>query len=240
MLNRALFCLLILIASGCASTGNNPDDPWEDWNRSVYDFNKGVDKYIAKPVAEGYKAITPDPVEEGVSNIFSNIEDIPTMINNLLQGKIVDSISDLGRVLVNSTVGVAGIWDPASHLGLEKHDEDFGQTLGAWGVDSGPYVMLPFLGPSTLRDTSAFPVNSYLDPLNQIDHIPTRNQAKVLSLIDQRAELLDFEEQLKDANDEYAFIRDIYLQNRRYKVLDGDIPFEEECDQEFEEDCEEF
>ncbi len=235
--------LIIFLASflaGCASTGENPDDPWEDWNRGVYSFNKSLDENITKPIAKGYKAITPDPVEKGISNVFSNIEDVPIMVNNLLQGKVVDSLSDLGRFVINSTVGVAGIWDPASHMGLEKHDEDFGQTLGAWGVGSGPYVMLPVFGPSTVRDTSAWPANSYLDPINQIDHIPTRNQATVLSLIDERAALIAFEEQLKDATDEYAFIRDVYLQNREYKVLDGDIPFDDECDEEDDEDCEEF
>ncbi|WP_246722604.1 VacJ family lipoprotein [Aliikangiella sp. G2MR2-5] len=237
LLKESSLFIVLLIISGCASKGSHPDDPWEGWNRGVYKFNKAIDSAIAKPVTKGYKAITPDIVEEGVSNVFSNIGDVPTMINNLLQGKIVDSMSDLGRFIVNSTVGIAGIWDPASKIGLEKHDEDFGQTLGKWGVGSGPYLMLPLLGPSTLRDTSGLPVDSYLDPLNQIEHIPTRNQAKLLQLIDKRAQLMKFEDQLEDANDEYLLIRDVYLQNRRYKVLDGDIPFDEECDPEFEEDC---
>ncbi|MCW8999653.1 MAG: VacJ family lipoprotein [Kangiellaceae bacterium] len=238
-MNKLILAMLaIFIISGCASKNGNPDDPWEGWNRKVYKFNKVIDDNIARPVAKGYKAITPDPVEKGVSNIFSNLEDVPTAINNLLQGKLVDSISDLGRFVVNTTVGIAGIWDPASKMGLQKHDEDFGQTLGAWGVGSGPYVMLPFLGPSTLRDTASLPVDSKTDLINQIEHIPTRNQTTVLELIDRRAGLLQLDSQLEDATDEYAFLRDVYLQNRRYKVLDGDIPFEEECEEEDEEDCE--
>lgn len=239
--NRFPFILAVLFSlllGGCASSGTNKDDPWEGWNRGVYKFNKSVDSAIAKPLTKGYKAVTPDIVEKGVSNIFSNLEDIPNMFNNLLQGKLLDSFSDLGRFAINSSIGIAGIWDPASKMGLEKHDEDFGQTLGKWGVSSGPYVMLPFLGPSTVRDTAAYPVDSSLDLINEIDHIPTRNQVKILELLDTRAELMKFEDLLKDATDEYAFVRDAYLQNRRYKVLDGDIPFEEEeCEEEDEEDC---
>lgn len=238
---NARFTMLVLgllILTGCASSGSHKDDPWEGWNRKVYQFNKAVDTAIAKPVTKGYKAITPDVVEKGVSNVFSNLGDIPNMINNFLQGKLLDSFSDLGRFTINSTIGIAGLWDPASKMGLEKHDEDFGQTLAVWGVGEGPYVMLPFLGPKTLRGTFAYPADSSMDLLNQIDHIPTRNQAKVLELIDTRASLMKLEDLLKDATDEYVFVRDAYLQNRRYKALDGDIPFEEEeCDEEDEEDC---
>jgi phospholipid-binding lipoprotein MlaA len=236
MFKSLSFYLLLILMTGCASTGANKDDPWEDWNRSVYQFNKVIDNSIAKPITKGYKAITPDIVETGVSNVFSNINDVPTMINSLLQGKVINSFSDLGRFVINSTVGVGGLWDPATSIGLVKHDEDFGQTLGAWGVESGPYMMLPFLGASTLRDTAAYPVNSETDLLNQIEHIPTRNQTKVLELIDKRSGYLEYDDLLKDAIDEYIFIRDAYLQNRKYKVLDGNLPFEEECEDE-EEDC---
>ena len=229
--------LLILLLSGCASTGDNKADPLEGWNRGVYKFNKAIDSAISGPLAKGYQAVTPDVVEVGVSNVFSNLNDIPTMLNNLLQGKFIDSVSDLGRFVINSTLGIAGLWDPASSIGLMKHDEDFGQTLGAWGVPSGPYLMLPLLGPSTLRDTSAYPVNSETDLLKQIDHIPTRNQATILQLTDKRAALIKFEDQLESAIDEYAFLRDFYLQNRLYKVLDGELPFEdEECEAD-DEDC---
>ncbi len=237
---KSLLILATMILTGCASSGNHPKDPWESWNRSVYSFNKTVDSAIAKPVAKGYKAVTPDFIETGVSNVFSNLGDIPNSINNLLQGKPGDSLSDLARFLVNSTLGIAGLWDPASSMGLQKHDEDFGQTLATWGVGDGPYVMIPFMGPSTLRDTVALPVDSQMDLLSEIDHIRTRNQIKFIELVDTRAGLLAFEEQLESATDEYSFIRDVYLQNRKYKVFDGNIPLEDgfECEEEDEADCE--
>ena len=234
---QVLLLAIAIVLSGCASQGANKDDPWEGWNRGMYKVNKAIDTAIAKPLTKGYKAVTPDIVEDGVSNIFSNLEDVPTMVNNLLQGKVGDSFSDLGRIILNSTIGIAGIWDPASKMGLEKHDEDFGQTLGAWGVGSGPYVVLPLLGPSTLRDTAGLPVNSLMDPIQEVDHIPTRNQIKLMELINRRSGLLELEKQLEDAIDEYAFVRDVYLQNREYRVLDGDVPFDDECEEEDEEDC---
>lgn len=231
----SIFILLSL--GGCAGKPENKDDPLEGWNRGVYKFNKAVDTVIAKPLTKGYQAVTPDLVEDGISNLFSNLEDVPNMLNNLFQGKIKDSFSDLGRFIINSTIGIAGLWDPASSMGMEKHNEDFGQTLGAWGVESGPYIMLPFLGPSTLRDTVSYPVDSITDLINQVDHIPTRNQIKLVELVDTRADLMQFEDQLEDAIDEYAFVRDFWLQNREYKVLDGNIPFEEEECEEEDEDC---
>ena len=237
---RGAIIVLGLILTGCASTGTNPSDPWEGWNRKVYSFNKAVDLAVAKPVAKGYKAVTPDFIETGVSNVFDNLGDVPNFLNNLLQGKPGDSMSDLARFVVNSTLGIAGLWDPASSMGLEKHDEDFGQTLATWGIGDGPYLMLPILGPSTLRDTFATPVDSEMDPMSHIDHIPTRNQLKLLDLLDSRADLLALEEQLQSATDEYSFIRDVFLQNRKYKIYDGDIPFDDdlECEEEDEGDCE--
>ncbi len=238
LIKNSILGIVLVFLSGCANKPVNKNDPWEDWNRGVYSFNKVIDDNIAKPVTLGYKAVTPDILEKGVTNVFSNINDIPTMVNNLLQGKITDSFSDLGRVLVNSTLGIGGLLDPASDMGLVKHDEDFGQTLGKWGVGSGPYVMLPFLGPSTVRDTLTKPADSELSFISYIDHIPTRNQVMFLELVDKRSGLLKFEDNLKDVMDEYAFVRDFYLQNRRYKVLDGNIPFEDECDPEFDGECE--
>ncbi len=230
---------MLMVICGCASTGTNQADPWEGWNRKVYSFNKALDKSVSKPLTKGYKAITPDFVETGVSNVFSNIGDIPNFINNLLQGKAGDSLSDLARFIVNSTLGIVGLWDPASNMGLAKHDEDFGQTLATWGVGEGPYVMLPILGPSTLRGSIGLPVDAKIDPLSYVDHIPTRNQLKILELIDKRSALLEFEDQLESATDEYGFVRDIYLQNRRYKVFDGNLPFEDdfECEDDEDEDC---
>ncbi len=236
---KLLLLLSIVTLTGCASTGSNPSDPWEGWNRKVYSFNKAIDTAVAKPLTLGYKAVTPDVVETGVSNVFSNLGDVPNFLNNLLQGKPTDSVSDLARFIINSTLGIAGLWDPASSMGLQKHDEDFGQTLATWGVGDGPYVMLPLLGPSTLRDTFALPVDSETDLINQINHIPTRNQVIILELLDQRAALLSLEEQLESASDEYAFVRDVWLQNRKYKVYDGDMPLDDdfECEDEDEEDC---
>lgn len=218
--------------NACA-VSSNKNDPWEHWNRDVYKFNKTVDK-VAKPIAKGYKYVTPDVVETGIGNIFDNLGDIPNMLNNLLQGNFLSSLSDLGRFAVNTTVGLAGVWDPASKMGLEKHDEDFGQTLATWGVAPGPYVMLPFLGPSTFRDTIAAPVNAEMDLINQIEHVRTRNQISLLKLVKTRADLLAYDEQLQEAIDEYALIRDIYLQNRQFKVLNGEIPFDDEEDDDEE------
>ena len=236
---RHFLLILIVTISGCASTGSDSNDPWEGWNRKVYSFNKGLDSNIARPITVVYKAVTPDVLETGVSNAFSNIADVPNFLNNLFQGKPTSSMSDLARFVVNSTLGVLGLWDPASSMGLPKHDEDFGQTLATWGVSDGPYVMLPFLGPSTLRDSLAYAVDSELDPVNQIDHIPTRNQLKIFELLDERSALFSYEEQLESASDEYAFVRDVWLQNRKYKVYDGELPLEDdfECEEEDEEDC---
>ncbi|MCO7223607.1 VacJ family lipoprotein [Pleionea sp. CnH1-48] len=230
--------LMIVALSGCASTGDNPDDPFEDVNRSIYGFNRALDKNVLQPVARGYQAVTPDPVETGIDNFFANIGDVGNFVNNLLQFKLLDATSDLGRLAVNSTLGVAGLLDPASAMGLEKHDEDFGQTLGAWGVGPGAYVMLPFLGPSTLRDTASIPADNYLDPLSYLDDQTAEYGLKGLRLLTRRAALLELESQLESAIDEYAFVRDAYLQNRRFKVYDGDLPFEDDfdCDPEYE-DC---
>lgn len=236
---RTTILLLILVTGGCATTGNDPADPWEGLNRNVYGFNKAIDTAIAKPIAKGYRAVTPDFIETGVSNVFDNLRDVPNFINNLLQGKAVDSLSDLSRFVINSTLGIAGLWDPASSMGLVKHDEDFGQTLAHWGVPDGPYLMLPILGPSTLRDATALPVDSQLNPIRQIDDIQLRYSLILLDLVGERVSLLSFEDQLEAAVDEYTFVRDLYLQNRKFKVFDGNLPMTDdfECEEEDEEDC---
>lgn len=233
-----IICLLIL--GGCATSGKNPQDPWESMNRKSYEFTVAIDKAVIKPVAEGYAFVMPDFMETGISNIFSNLGDIPNSLNNLLQGKPLDFISDLGRFVVNSTLGIAGMWDPASSMGLVKHDEDFGQTLAVWGVSDGPYIWIPILGPFTLRDSFALPVDSQLNLINySIDHVPTRNQLTVVELGVKRVSLLALDEQLESATDEYSFVRDAYLQNRKFKVFDGNLPFDDdfECEEEDEEDC---
>lgn len=220
-----LLLLLGLFLSGCA-TPHNQKDPLEPFNRAMFGFNEAVDNAVIKPVAKGYKAVTPEPIEMMIGNFFSNLDDIVVAINDLLQFKFSEALSDSTRVLINSTFGVLGIADVASSMGLEKRNEDFGQTLGRYGVASGPYLVLPFLGPNSLRDTVGLAVDSKVNnPIYRIDHIPTRNQTLALKLTDIRARLLDTEKVLEDAAlDKYEFVRDAYLQRRRSLVHDGNPP----------------
>ena len=227
----------VLFLGGCASSGGHPKDPYEDFNRGVYKFNRGLDKAVLKPAAEGYRAVTPDPIEEMVGNFFNNLGEIKNVANNLLQGKLGAAGKDTSRFLINSTLGILGISDPAQEMGLERSEEDFGQTLAVWGVPDGPYLMLPLLGPSTVRDGFGPPVDSFFSPINELDHVPTRNSFIAFSLIHTRSTLLDLEDQLTDSPDEYAFLRDVYFQRREFLINDGEILLEDdEC--EFEEDCE--
>lgn len=219
-----------LVLTGCASTANNPKDPWEGYNRAMYSFNDTVDRAVVKPVAKGYDAAAPLPVKVGVGNFFGNIGDVWVGVNNLMQGKVVAGVSDFGRVLVNTSVGILGFFDVATPLGLERHEEDFGQTLGKWGVGDGPYVVLPIFGPKTLRDTAGFGVDTLVDPLGHKDndtHIAERNSAIGLRLIHGRAELLPAEKVIDDAaTDRYAYLRDAYLQRRLSLIHDGNPPRE--------------
>lgn len=228
--------LLGLFLSGCA-TPYNRKDPLEPFNRAMFSFNEAVDGAILKPVAKGYKAVTPEPIEMMVGNFFSNIDDVVVMINDLLQFKFIEALSDGGRVLVNSTIGLFGVVDVASPIGLEKRNEDFGQTLGRYGIASGPYLVLPFLGPSSVRDAVGRVVDiKATDPLSRIDHIPTRNQALALKFTDARARLLDAEKTLEDAAlDKYEFMRDAYLQRRRNLVYDGDPPRRKDDEEDMDE-----
>lgn len=212
--------LVVSLSSQAEEPGNS--DPWEGFNRAMFSFNEGADKYVLKPITKGYMFITPDPVEQGVSNVFSNLLEVTNVVNGLFQGKLGQAANDTGRFLVNSTVGLVGIFEVAEHLGLEKNEgEDFGQTLAAWGVGQGPYVVWPLLGPSTLRDTGAMPVNSLTDPIRYIDHVPTRNTTMGVELIDTRARLMDAEGLI--SGDKYSFVRDAYLQRRDYLISDGEI-----------------
>ena len=229
MIRPVLVCLLAAMTlSGCATTGGNPKDPWEGYNRAMYSFNDTVDRAVLKPVAQGYDAVAPMPVRIGVGNFFGNIGDVWVGVNNLLQGKVVAGASDFGRVVVNSTVGILGFFDVATPLGLEKHEEDFGQTLGTWGVGDGPYVVLPFFGPKTLRDTAGFGVDTVADLIGDRDiDIATRNTAIGVRLIHTRAELLPAEKVLDEAaTDRYAYLRDAYLQRRMSLIHDGNPPRE--------------
>ncbi|MFZ1907722.1 MAG: VacJ family lipoprotein [Burkholderiales bacterium] len=231
MTGRAQILLLALAlagASGCASVPNpDPSDPLEGFNRSVYRFNDAFDRAVAKPVATAYKEVLPNPVRNGVRNFFSNIADLFIGVNNLLQGKPEEALTDWGRFAFNTTFGMLGIADWATDMGLDKHNEDFGQTLGRWSVGSGPYVVLPFLGPSDVRDSFGTALDMYTDPVSNHTPVDERNSAIALRLVSQRADLLDASRLLEQAAlDPYLFMRDAYLQRRRSLIYDGRPPRE--------------
>lgn len=220
----AVAVLLAAALAGCANVpATNPKDPFEKFNRAMFTFNDTVDQVALKPVATAYKTVLPSFVQRGIGNFFSNLNDVWSGANNLMQGKAEDGLSDFSRFVINSTFGLAGVLDLASEAGLRKHSEDFGQTLGYWGVPSGPYVMLPLLGPSTLRDTAALPIDGQGDLWRYKDPVNVRNIGTAVSLVDQRAALLDASNLMEEAAlDRYEFIRDSYLQRRQNKVFDGE------------------
>jgi len=223
-MQKVVLAILALALAGCATVPSgkpDPRDPWEGFNRASYKFNDALDRAVAKPVAKGYKKVTPRFVRTGVSNFFSNLDTVPTILNDVLQGKIKQAGHDSGRFLLNSTVGLGGLFDPASAAGMERNDEDFGQTLGKWGVKSGPYLMLPILGPSTVRDTIAKPVDSYSSPLNYLEDDSTRYILRGVEFLDLRADLLTLDDQIERSYDKYAFIRNAWLQRREFLVSDG-------------------
>lgn len=222
-----------LLLGGCASPSHNPQDPFESFNRGVYRFNDTVDKAVVKPVAKGYNALMPAPVRMMASSFFSNLNDVVVAVNDLLQFKVVRAASDCGRIFVNSTVGLFGLVDVASRVGLEKHNEDFGLTLGVWGVGNGPYLVLPFLGPSTVRDGIGDYADSYLGPSKNIDNVVKRNELLAGDMLNTRARLLINESVLDQAMiDPYSFIRDAYLQRRLNRVYDGNPPHKKYEDEE--------
>lgn len=203
----------------------DPRDPLEPYNRAVYRFNTDFDKAFVQPVAKAYKAVTPEPVDRGVTNFFDNVDDITSFVNNTLQFKMSRAGSDLGRVFVNTTVGVLGFVDVASNMGLPSYKEDFGQTLGYWGLEPGAYFMLPLLGPSSIRDTFGFAGDVVVDPFFSLKKNEVYWGAVVLRVVDRRADLLAAGEILDDAAlDPYVFLRDAYLQRRRTLVHDGNPP----------------
>ena len=197
------------------------EGPWEPMNRAVFRFNDTVDRWALKPVAKGYRAVTPDVVENGVHNVFRNLGEVRNLANNVLQFKMHDAGVDTARFFFNTTFGLLGFFDVATKMGLQRNDEDFGQTLGAWGVKSGPYVVLPLLGPSTVRDTVSLYPDSYTSAYRQINDVPVRNSMFALNLVDTRASLLSAERLV--TGDKYRFVRNAYLQNREFKVKDGDV-----------------
>ncbi|MDO6460292.1 VacJ family lipoprotein [Granulosicoccaceae sp. 1_MG-2023] len=222
-----------LIISGCATTSapnGEIHDPWMNYNRAVYNFNDKLDRYALQPVAKGYRAVTPDFIETGIGNFFRNIDDVTVAINALLQGKITQAGQDTARLLVNSTLGLAGFIDVAGMMGLEKHDEDFGQTLGVWGVAEGPYFVIPFLGPATVRSAGGRVGDWYTDPLSYVKPTWARYGLVGGEFIDIRAQLLDASGLLATTFDPYTFMRDAYISNRRSKVLDGRSPDDADYD----------
>ena len=221
--------LAFAIVSGCATTsGGDPRDPFEGFNRAMYSFNDGVDTILVKPVSNVYKTITPDPVRTWIRNFFANIEDIFIGVNNMLQGKFVDGWTDWVRFAFNTTLGVAGINDVASDMGLEKHNEDFGQTFGPWGVGSGPYLVLALLRASSARDFAGLWIDWTVDPLWQYARpIDVRNTLVFVRGVSRRTDLLDASRILEEAAlDKYVFQRDAYLQRRQSLVYDGRPPRE--------------
>lgn len=219
-----------LLLTACATTQQTAhvNDPLESYNRVMYSFNSTVDKAVTKPIAQGYNAVMPDPVNKSISNFFSNLDDITVIINDLLQFKFSQAVDDTGRFLINSTVGLAGLFDVASGHGLEKNNEDFGQTLGAWGVDTGPYIVWPLIGPSNVRDTVGLVGDYYTDPITYVTGPDARNPFIITRIVDNRANLLKAEKVLDEAAiDEYSYVRDAYLQRRENLVHDGNPPEEE-------------
>lgn len=228
MIKLLLAAGLLALTSGCATyTGpSHAQDPWESYNRNMYRFNTTLDRAVLKPVAETYQTVVPEPARIGVWNFFTNIEDLSNTVNNILQGKVDAGLADLGRFLINSTLGLGGIIDIATAAGIEKSNEDFGQTLGVWGVPSGPYFVIPFLGPSSARDAPS----RYVDPRffydRDIANIVLRNSLFALDVVRTRASLLRADKVLEEAGsiDEYAFVRDAWLQRRLNQVYDGRPP----------------
>jgi phospholipid-binding lipoprotein MlaA len=225
-------CLGSLLA-GCATTHmGTPGDPLERMNRATYGFNDSVDRAVLRPIATSYRKHVPQLVQDGIDNVLEHLAFPTTIVNDLLQLKIKDTLIDLGRFTVNSTLGLGGLLDPASHFGIPRNDEDFGQTLGRWGVPSGPYVVLPFFGPSTVRDAPSIFADAQTD-LRVALHINNNVEwsLAVISLVHRRSELLPFDAQFDAAYDRYAFIRNAWLQRREYQVKDGevadDVPLDE-------------
>jgi phospholipid-binding lipoprotein MlaA len=221
-----LAALLFTLLCGCASTGErDPRDPWEPFNRKVYRFNEVVDDALARPIATAYRDTFHEEIRGRVRNFFSNIGDLWIGANDFMQGKFFDGFEDWARFAFNSTIGLFGLHDVASDMGIEKRNEDFGQTLGRWGLREGPYLVLPILGSSTLRDGAGTAVDLYVDPVGDFRPIRLRNSSVALRLVNTRADLLDASRILEQAAlDKYTFQRDAYLQRRRNLVYDGQPP----------------
>lgn len=219
-LKLIVWLVFILFATGCATT-KNQRDPIEPVNRFIYGFNNVIDKAAIRPVSKVYHFVTPDPIEKRVSNFFSNLGEVRNAINNALQGKFRAAGQSLGRLLMNSTLGLGGLHDMAGVMGLKRQEEDFGQTLGKWGVRNAPYFVIPILGPSTLRDAPGLVVDAFTEPYIYIPSRGTQLALYGVRLIDRRTYLLDFDNTISEQLDPYAFVRDSYLQKRDNDIDDG-------------------
>lgn len=245
-MNTAMRLAVLLAAAsltvGCAGTSSksapSEADPLESFNRVSYRFSDAIDRVILKPVAKGYEIIIPRPLRRGVTNASRNLRTPLDSINNLLQGKTDAAASDFARFLLNSTVGIAGLFDVATAMGMDQNNEDFGQTLAVWGVPAGPYVYVPILGPFTLRDAIMIPFNQLADPLFYLDDRSTRDKIYLLRAIDLRQRLFAAEKLIKKSPDRYIAIRESYLQRREYLVYDGDPPVDDDFYDDFLEDDE--
>lgn len=230
----AAVCLL----GGCASAPpdyvTQTQDPWEGFNRSMYTFNDALDKNVARPVASTYTRAVPAPTRNGLHNMISNLQQPVTMVNDTLQGKLKQALKDTGRFLINSTFGLLGFFDVAGKVGLPDHTEDFGATLANWGVPSGPYLVLPVLGPSSVRDAGGRYVDYYDNPVQDNLQPRYKNAVTILNAVDTRADLMGANDAIDSAYDPYAFVRDAYLQHRRYQIYEGNPPTQ--YDQDVPED----
>ena len=235
---KSILLILLLVTTGCATTKSmssdfNPDDPYEKSNRKVFEFNNKIDKLLLRPVTNFYDEATPEFAQTSITNFFANLDDIRISINNLLQGNVVDSMSDITRFFINSIFGLGGFFDVASEIGLEKHSEDFGQTLGKWGAKPGPYLMLPFLGPSTTRDAFTFVGDTALAPILSLDDNAARVGLISLDLINTYSAFTGIAD--IENKDQYAFLRDAYLERRKYEINDGLSEEDLSNDEDFED-----
>jgi len=219
-----IFVLILL--SGCSYQNeliNDPIDPLENINRSIYTFNENLDEALLEPAADGYDYITPNFLQKGFNNFFDNINYPVTIINQVLQGNIEESLQDTLRFTINTTIGIFGLFDPASRMGLPEHDEDFGQTLAVWGVKEGPYLMLPFFGPKTLRSLTGDLTDVLFNPLLNIDDTNLKIKTNLINILQDRSDLSTLEEELDNSFDPYQYIKDSYIQNRKYKIYNGNV-----------------
>jgi len=213
--------------AGCATVPNpSKDDPFESWNRAMYDVHQVVDGKMIRPAVQAYVDVTPRPIQQGIHNFFANLDDVVSIVNDFLQWKLDKAGNDMGRVMLNSFFGLGGIIDVASDLNIEKGNEDFGQTFGYWGIPQGPYLFIPVLGPTTFRDGTGLIVRAYASPLSYvIVDVPTRNILYGVGFVDLRAQYIDLDRMVDQAAiDKYTFIRRSYLQRREYLVHDGNPP----------------